>query len=80
MNFPDFNLQYKAIVVSKNCVVKAQNQKYISMEPERESSEMNPGSYGQLSVTKEAKDFVGEEEGRMIRENGIETCIISYMK
>ena len=50
------------------------------MEPERESSEMNPGSYGQLSVTKEAKDFVGEEEGRMIWENGIETCIISYMK
>ena len=23
---------------------------------------------------------MGEEEGRMIRENGIETCIISYMK
>ena len=25
-------------------------------------------------------DSVGEGEGRMIRENGIETCIISYMK
>ena len=25
-------------------------------------------------------DSVGEGEGGMIRENGIETCIISYMK
>ena len=25
-------------------------------------------------------DFVGEEEGRMVRENGIETCILSYVK
>ena len=25
-------------------------------------------------------DFVGEGEGGMIWENGIETCIISYMK
>ena len=25
-------------------------------------------------------DFVGEDEGGMIWENGIETCIISYMK
>ena len=25
-------------------------------------------------------DSVGEEEGGMIRENGIETCIIPYMK
>ena len=25
-------------------------------------------------------DSVGEGEGRMIWENGIETCIISYMK
>ena len=26
------------------------------------------------------KDSVGEEEGGMIWENGIETCIISYVK
>ena len=25
-------------------------------------------------------DSAGEGEGRMIRENGIETCIFSYMK
>ena len=25
-------------------------------------------------------DSVGEEEGGMIRENGIETCMISYVK
>ena len=31
-------------------------------------------------VQKRILDSVGEGEGRMIWENGIETCIISYMK
>ena len=31
-------------------------------------------------VSNSLLDSVGEGEGGMIRENGIETCIISYMK
>ena len=34
----------------------------------------------ETDVSNSLLDSVGEGEGGMIRENGIETCIISYMK
>ena len=33
-----------------------------------------------LGSPRDSQESVGEEEGGMIWENGIETCIISYMK
>jgi len=38
------------------------------------------GSYGTSAFSLSLLDSVGEGEGGMIWENGIETCIISYMK
>ena len=38
------------------------------------------GSYGTSAFSLNLLDSVGEGEGGMLWENGIETCIISYMK
>ena len=38
------------------------------------------GSKGDTVVLNNLLDSVGEDEGRMIWENGIETCKISYVK
>ena len=41
---------------------------------------LNGDSKGDTDVQNSLLDSVGEGEGGMIWENGIETCIISYMK
>ena len=51
---------------------------------------MNMGHFNRLNPVRRSKDYmlkkstfldsVGEGEGGMIWKNGIETCIISYMK
>ena len=38
------------------------------------------GSKRDTDVKNKLLDYVGEGEGGMIRENGIETCILPYVK
>ena len=38
------------------------------------------GSKGDKDVKNRLLDYVGEEEGGMIWENSIETCILPYVK
>ena len=53
INLPDFRLYYKATVIK----ILAQRQKYRSME--QNSPEINPHTYGHLSLTKEARIYNG---------------------